>query len=75
MHGVQGVAEAHRGLMKDLPEKKLLRVEEVAEYFSVTCRTIYLWIEHGHLEAERTPGKCIRITHESVEKCRLPYER
>ncbi len=59
--------------MIDLPDKKLFRVEEVAEFFSVTTRTIYLWIEHGHLEAERTPTKSIRITRESVQKCRLPY--
>lgn len=56
-----------------LPNKELLRVEEVADYFSVTCRTIYLWIENGHLEAERTPGKSIRIIRESVQKCRFPY--
>ncbi len=61
--------------MNDLPDKTLLRVEEVADFFSVTCRTIYLWIEHGHLEAERTPGKSIRILRESVKNCRLPYER
>jgi excisionase family DNA binding protein len=59
--------------MIKLPEKELLRVDEVAEYFSVTSRTIYLWIEHGHLEAEKTPTKMIRITRESVLKCRLPH--
>lgn len=61
--------------MTDLPDKTLLRVEEVADFFSVTNRTIYLWIEHGHLEAERTPGRSIRILRESVKNCRLPYER
>jgi excisionase family DNA binding protein len=57
--------------MIKLPEKELLRVDEVAEYFSVTSRTIYLWIEHGHLEVERTPTKTIRITRDSVLKCRI----
>jgi excisionase family DNA binding protein len=58
--------------MIKLPDKELLRVEEVANYFSVTNRTIYLWIEHGHLEAERTVmGRSIRITRESALKCRL----
>jgi excisionase family DNA binding protein len=61
--------------MNDLPEKTLLRVEEVAGFFRVTERTVRLWCEHGHLEAERTPGRSIRITRESVLKCRLPYER
>lgn len=60
--------------MLELPKKKLLRVEEVAAFFSVTNRTIYLWIEHGHLEAERTPGRCIRVLRDSVIKCRLPYQ-
>lgn len=57
--------------MKKLPDKALLRVDEVADWFSVTDRTVYLWIENGHLEASRTPGSSIRITHESVVKCRL----
>jgi excisionase family DNA binding protein len=61
--------------MTDLPDKTLLRVDEVAAFFRVTERTIYLWCEHGHLAAERTPGKSIRITRESALKCRLPYER
>lgn len=59
--------------MQKLPEKELLRVDEVAEYFSVTSRTIYLWIDHGHLKAEKTPTNTLRITRESVLKCRLPY--
>lgn len=59
----------------NLPNKELLRVEEVATYFSVTNRTIYLWIEHGYLEAKRTPGKSIRILRESVKNCCLPYEQ
>lgn len=59
----------------DLPDKKLLRVEEVANYWSVTVRTIYLWLEHGQLEAVRTPGRSIRITRDSALKCKLPYER
>ena len=57
----------------DLPNKKLLLVSEVAAYFRVTEQTIYLWLEHGHLEAIRTPGKSIRILHESVERCHLPF--
>lgn len=57
---------------KGLPNKELLRVEEAAEYFQVTDRTIYLWIDHGHLQAERIgPGKSIRITRESALNCRL----
>lgn len=56
--------------MIDLPKKDLLRVDEVASYFSVTPRTIYLWIEHGHLVAEKIVG-CVRVTRKSVLKCRF----
>ena len=54
-----------------LPDKVLLRVDEVAQYFDVTNRTVYLWIDHGHLEIIYTPGGQIRITKESINKCRF----
>jgi excisionase family DNA binding protein len=60
--------------MTDLPNKELLRVEEVAEYFSVTKKTIYLWIEHGHLDADKIAGSVIRITRTSVMKCRFAHK-
>jgi excisionase family DNA binding protein len=56
--------------MTNLPNKDLFRVEEVAEYFSVTCRTIYLWIEHEHLKVEKIKG-ISRIPRESILKCRF----
>ncbi len=56
--------------MTKLPDKELLRVEEVADFFSVTDRTIRLWIEHGHLAAEKIVGT-VRITRESVLNCRI----
>ena len=56
--------------MTDLPQKPLLRVDEVATYFDVTERTIYLWIDHGLLEAERYK-RAIRVTRNSIEKFRL----
>ncbi len=57
--------------MTDLPDKKLFRVSEVAAYFDVTERTVYLWIEHGHLKTEPTPGGQKRITRASIDKCRF----
>lgn len=54
-----------------LPEKVLLRVSEVAQYFDVTERTVYLWVEHGHLETESTPGGQLRVTKGSVDRCRF----
>lgn len=56
--------------MSKLPDKELLRVDEVAAFFSVTERTIRLWIEHGNLAAEKIVGT-IRITRESVLNCRV----
>ena len=56
--------------MLELPQKELLRVDEVANFFSVTDRCIRLWIEHGHLTAEKIVGS-IRVTRESVLKCRF----
>ena len=62
--------------MKDLPNKALFRVDEVAEYFSVTDRCIRLWIEHGHLKAQKIIG-IIRIERDSIlnlpEKLRSKY--
>ena len=55
-------------------KKPLLRVDEVATYFDVHPRTIRLWIENGHLIAEKLSGSCLRVTRESVieyrKKCR-----
>lgn len=56
--------------MDNLPNKELLRVDEVADYFRVTPRTIYLWIEHGHLESEKIVGT-VRIARASILKCRF----
>lgn len=52
-----------------LPEKDLLRVEEVATYFDVSQRTIYLWVEHGKLEGRKLARNVLRITRSSVISC------
>jgi excisionase family DNA binding protein len=56
--------------MINLPNKDLFRVDEVAIYFGVSRSTIYLWIDHGILCAEKYRGT-IRVPKESVEKCRI----
>lgn len=56
--------------MTTLPVKDLFRVDEVASYFDVTERTIRLWIEQGHLMAEKIVGT-VRIPRESVLNCRI----
>ncbi len=59
----------------DLPNKGLLRPDEVAEYFSVTRRTIYNWIDSGRLDAVKVSGTIIRITRESINNLqKSPHE-
>ena len=48
-----------------LPDKQLFRVDEVATIFDVSRSTIYLWIAHGHLTAEKYVGT-IRVTRKSI---------
>lgn len=57
--------------MTELPGRPLLRINEVAAYWSISIRTVYLWIEHGHLEKVKTKSGAVRITRESVLSCRL----
>ena len=55
----------------DLASKPTYRVSEVAAYYDVTERTVYLWIAHGHLATEATPGGQTRVTRESLDSCRF----
>ena len=52
--------------MSKLPEKELLRPDEVAKYFSVSLSTVYTWIATGKLEAVKIAGTTIRIKRENV---------
>ena len=56
--------------METIPEKKMLRVDEVAEFLDVGRSTVYLWIDHGLLAAEKYRG-VIRVSRESLENFRL----
>lgn len=53
-----------------LPNKDLFRIDEVATYFSVTERTVRLWIDHGHLIAAKKAGT-IRILRKSILDCHI----
>jgi len=53
------------------PNRHLLRVSEIMNFYDVSESTVYLWVQHGHLELEKTPGGSNRITKESLEKCRF----
>lgn len=54
-----------------LPDKPTFRVSEIAAYYDVSERTVYLWIEHGHLKTISTPLGQKRITRESLNECRF----
>lgn len=49
----------------DLPEKTLLRPDEVAEFFSVSVKTIYAWCDNGSLRTVKINGT-IRIYRTSI---------
>lgn len=53
-----------------LPKKNSFRIDEAARYFDVSDRTIRLWVDHGHLAAEKVVGS-IRITRNSMLSCRF----
>ena len=53
--------------MKELPEKELLRPDEVAAFWRVDVKTIYRWIDLGIIPAEKKGGT-IRERREAAEK-------
>jgi len=52
--------------MSELPNKALLRPDEVAKYLSVKRSIVYLWIKTGQMEGVKLPGKTIRVRREEV---------
>lgn len=50
-------------------EKKSYRIEEIAEYYSVSKRSVYLWIKGGHLKTIKT-DRGARIPLEEIKKMR-----
>jgi|WetSurMetagenome_2_1015567.scaffolds.fasta_scaffold607342_1 hypothetical protein len=50
----------------DLPDKTLLRPDEVAEFFSVSEQTIRNWCNEGSLETSLVNGSTLRIFRASV---------
>jgi len=49
------------------PLKRYLRVDEVADYFNVSTRTIYRLIEEGELPRVKIRG-CLRILIWEIER-------
>ena len=52
--------------MSELPNKALLRPDEVARFCGVAVSTIYSWIDQGKLEAVKLAGTTLRIRRETV---------
>ena len=50
-----------------LPNKALLRPDEVRQYLNVSRRTVYNMIADGRLEAVVIAGHTLRVKRESVE--------
>jgi len=50
----------------DIPNKSVLRPDEVAKVFGVTRRTVYNWHSEGKLEGQNKTGKCLRFCRETV---------
>ena len=51
--------------MMHLPEKALLRVDEVSKYYSVSAQSVYKWIRLGKLKSVKV-GKAVRILREDA---------
>lgn len=58
--------------MESLPNKALLRPDEVAAYYSVSVKTVRGWIATGKLEAVKIAGGLLRIKKEDVGKIESP---
>ena len=51
--------------MQQLLDKDFFRVDEVAQYCSVTTKTVRRWIEQGFLQSKKLGG-VVRITRPSI---------
>lgn len=57
--------DVRRADVTTLPEK-LYRVDEVMELFECSRSSVYLWVQHKHLEARPMRGSVMGITRESI---------
>lgn len=52
-----------------------MTIEEVADLFAVTDRTVRNWINEGKLEADYVGGRLIRVLSSSVDNIAVPVHR
>ncbi len=62
MAGTRGAGHA----LGTVEGKRLLRVEEAAEFLSVSRWTIYRWVEDGRLRGAKIGKSSLRIFRESI---------
>jgi excisionase family DNA binding protein len=60
--------------MLSKPFKQYYRVDEVAEYFSISVRTVYRLIDEGGLKRTKIRG-CLRIPVWEIERYQKELEK
>lgn len=58
--------------MTTLPDKELLRPDEVAAYYSVKVKTVRGWIATGKLDAIKIAGGLLRVPRTAINKIESP---
>ena len=58
--------------MTALPDKELLRPDEVAAYYSVSVKTVRGWIAIGKIDAIKIAGGLLRIPRSAINKIESP---
>jgi len=61
-------------LLSQNPLKRYYRVDEVAEYFSISVRTVYRLIEEGELGRTKIRG-CLRIPLTEIQRYEEELEK
>jgi excisionase family DNA binding protein len=56
------------------PTKQYFRIDEVAEYFSISVRSVYRLIDDGELKRMKIRG-CIRIPLSEIERYEKELEK
>jgi excisionase family DNA binding protein len=56
------------------PIKQYLRVDEVADYFSISVRTVYRLIDEGELKRTKIRG-CLRVPIWEIERYEKELEK
>jgi len=61
-------------MTKPNPLKQYLRVDEVADYFAISVRTVYRLIDEGDLKRTKIRG-CLRVPVWEIERYEKELER